>query len=307
MGRRWRWLVGVVALAALEGAASASCVCKDVHDCSSALNCIDSIPGTDCSPPTNGSCHIVKGRPNDLACCCGCSRNNAAAVTACTAKYAAIDAALALVEAGPAGGLCAVAAVVGRGVAPPNPADPVVKKGEKPILKKLNGARNQCEKQNANGEAKAQNGANAAADKLKKKLRKMEQNGRLGAGCADAYGNLIDEFTTTDQPGASTTTTTGSATTTTTLVSGPVVISTGFGGFGAGTKICLERFGGSYCLFAGGSCGVLHVHANPGPITIDGTGSYTDPQTTGQHCGYGEVKADEPGCHPLATYPPECP
>lgn len=302
----WALTMGLV----LAGAqlAVATCLCTDIDGCGTAIACKSLRPGLSCSPPSGGVCHVAKGRTQDLTCCCGCSKRGAASVISCTDKYSAIGTALDAVVAGPDPGLCLVASVTGRGVAPTTSATPVVQKAARKIEKQLNGARNRCEKENAKGEQAGQKQANNTADKLKDKLRKLEQRGKIAPGCADAYGALIDEFQGTDQPGASTTTTTTAATTTTTQagVTGPYVLSTGFSTFPAGTHICLSRFGGSYCLTDGGLCGALHVHAT-GNVTVDGNNAGTDPQTTGQHCGYGQVLPEEPGCTPLPDFPPDCP
>lgn len=287
----------------------ATCVCGDIDDCGSAPQCAGSRPGLTCTPPANGGvCHVTKGLALGVTCCCGCSRRgNAAAVANCTDKYSAIGSALALVVAGPDPSLCLLASVTGRGVAPTTSAAPVVEKAGKKIEKQLGGARTKCEKENGRGEQARQKQSNDAADKLKDKLDRLEKRGKIAPGCANAYGALIDSFKTADQPGASTTTTTTVAgTTTTTQVAGPVVVSTGFSTFPAGTHICLSRFGGSYCLTDGGLCGALHVHANGG-VTVDGASAGTDPQTTGNHCGYGTVQPEEPGCTPLPDFPPDCP
>lgn len=300
----------VVLVLVLVGAdrAGATCLCSDLDGCSSAPQCLNSRPGLDCTPPSGGVCHVAKGRTQDLACCCGCSKRGSGKVISCTDKYSAIGTALDLVVAGPDPSLCLLASVTGRGVAPTTSATPVVQKAAKKIEKQLNGARNKCEKDNAKGEQAGQKQSNDAADKLKEKLERLEKRGKIAPGCADAYGALLDAFKTTDEPGASTTSTTTTTVggTTTTQVAGPVVVSTGFSTFPAGTKICLSRFGGTYCLTDGGMCAALHVHANGG-VTVDGVNAGTDPQTTGQHCGYGVVQPEEPNCVPLQDFPPECP
>src|SRR5207244_1497144 len=116
---------------------------------------------------------------------------------------------------------------------------PWVMKSSWMIERQLGGARTKCEKENTKGEASGQTHANLTADKLKAKLEKLEKKGKLKPGCAAAYGDLIDSFKTADMPNATTTsTTTTIGGTTTTQVTGPVVISTGFSSFPAGTHIC---------------------------------------------------------------------
>ena len=304
-----RWLVMVVGLLLTTvSAVDASCVCKDLDECGSHPDCLDKVPGLDCSPPTNGTCHVSKGRPFDLACCCGCSRRNGATVAACTTKYAVIGLALQAIKDGPEPGVC-VAALVGRGSTPaPNPVQPVVDRTLRGTERRLNGARQGCEREKPKQENQQERGAHNDAQRLRDKLRKAERRGRIGEGCADAYGKLIDDFLQSDGTGSTTSTTT-STSTSTTMPAGPVVVSTGFGPFPAGTKICLERFGATKCLTDGGACGALHVHSLTGFMDISGAqgGPFGDPQTTGVHCGYGVVQPEEPGCHTLPDFPPECP
>ena len=300
----WLVVVGLMVVVT-AGWVEATCLCSDVDGCSSAPQCLNLRPGLDCTPPSGGICHVAHGRTQDLVCCCGCSKRGAASVIACTDKYATIGAALDVVVAGPDPGLCLLAASTSRAVGPPTPAAKLVEKAAKKLVKLLGGARNKCEKDNARGEQVVLKQSNDGAEKLKERLRRLEQRGKLPPGCANAYGALIDGFQTTEQS-STTTTTTVAGSTTTTQVAGPVVVSTGFSTFPAGTRICLSRFGGAYCLTDGGMCGALHVHANGG-VTVDGATAGTDPQTNGQHCGYGIVQPEEPGCTRLPDFPLDCP
>jgi hypothetical protein len=99
----------------------------------------------------------------------------------------------------------------------------------------------------------------------------------------------------------STTTVTGGGTTTTVQVGRAVHLLYSTGGVPAGSDLCLSRVGGGHVVAAHAPfCLTSHLHAQLGTITIDGSGSYVDPDLDDrmQPCGFGEVLPSVSGCGP---------
>ncbi|HLK09750.1 MAG TPA: hypothetical protein VKW76_00035 [Candidatus Binatia bacterium] len=304
MGRLVGIVVVVLALGLLGERADASCVCGDLEGCGSALTCVNSRPGLDCSPPAGGVCALVKGLPNATTCCCGCQKRHGG-VALCVDKYAGL--------ADELDGLFAAAAAA---VAPAAPralplacvptgdvakaVDKAVAQGEKKIVQ----AEKACQQGNKGAEQAAANASGQAVDKLKKKIDKLKKKGVIDAQCAEQYKALADQYLTdakaTPKASTTTTTTTPGGSTTTTTAGRALTVDTAFatasgGQLTDGQVLCLSQITGG-CVAAPGACPMVHLHSAAGPsgtITVTvGTmtkGPYTDPESTGMHCGYGAV------------------
>lgn len=277
-------VVGLIAVLAVADLALATCKCGDVGGCVT-RSCAGFNPGSGCLPPLAGVCTIAKGEANDAVCCCRCRKPKApatgASVGACADHYASL-----LDDVGLLSGLLAGCQMPKLDKA----ATMASKHAEAGLVK----AESACQVGNATKEKKIAAHATANAVKLKQKLKKLEAKGTLAPGCATAYENLVDQLVTgAGMPGGVTTTTTTS-TTTTTVGGRAVTLGHQTGSFAPSSVICLSRItGGCVAAAAVPNCACVHLHQT---ISIDGTGSYTDPEIGfGDECGHGCV-APAAGC-----------
>jgi hypothetical protein len=244
-----------------------------------------------------GVCTIVEGKASDATCCCRCRKPKPPAtgttVRSCADHYAQLFTWTPMFPG--TLGACGM---------------PKLEKAARKAAKQADGhlvaAEAACQAGNEAKETKKAGAAVRDVSKLKGKLDKLEASGKIGAGCADGYKQLLDEFVVgTQTPGAQATTTTTSTTTTTMAPAGrAVTLGHATGPFTAGSVICLARIaGGCVAPVHLPNCACVHLH-NATTLSIDGAGSYADPEFGAMDpCGHGCV-APAAGCGPDTI--PDC-
>ena len=287
-------------LLAGAGAAWGACVCSLVPRCRSVEACTAASPGQECAPPAGGVCAITKGLPSDTVCCCTCARRSGP-VARCAARYADLHESLAAL---PASLVLCDSAVLDRAIAA------ALRKAKAALV----AAGRMCDR---GREPKEEARLEASAVTMAKLLRftdRLELRGRVPAGCGDLFALAVDRYvTSTRDPTTATTSTvtsttvsTSTSTTSSTVVGPGVTLAAPLGDLLAGATVCLTRVSGA-CLSDAAPCPGLHLHALAEVgIAVAGVagGPFTDPGTTGQHCGYGLV-TDLPGCGSASLS--ECP
>jgi len=186
-------LLGLALLASLglAGSASALCTCGDRDGCSSAAACSGKIPGDECG--NNRTCKMVVGTGNDLTCCCGCSKG----VGPVSCNYT------------PLVGLVALPVACGSA-----PLQKLADKTETAMNASFEKAAAACrDEKNALKQANAARGKLA---RLRKKVEKAAEKGKIEEACAadslallDLVGSVVDDIEAGNPPlsGGSTTTT----------------------------------------------------------------------------------------------------
>ena len=192
--------LGLLASLGLAGSVAALCTCGDRDGCSSAAACVGKIPGDECG--NNRTCKISVGTGNDLTCCCGCSRG--VGPKAC--NYATLG------ELG----------VLGEAACGSEKLLALATKTQDAVNASLTDADAACEdEKNA---LKKANAARAKLARLRKKVQKAADKGKIDGACAagslallDSVTARLDDLEAGNGPGSGGTT----STTTTTIPSGP--------------------------------------------------------------------------------------
>ena len=189
--RRLLFISLFLASLGLAGSAGALCTCGDREGCASAAACSGKIPGDECG--NNRSCQIRLGTGTDLTCCCGCSKG----VGPVACNYATL-------------GVIELPAALG---CDSEPLTKLTTKTHGALNTLLHKADDACE-----DEKNALRKANAARGKLtrlRKKIEKARDKGKVDAACAatsiawlDTVGARLDDFEAGSPGGSSTTTTT---------------------------------------------------------------------------------------------------
>jgi len=163
-----RLVLGLALLASLglAGSAAALCTCGDRDGCSSAAACSGHIPGDECGNAR--TCKIIVGTGNDLTCCCGCSKG----VGPVSCNYASLAGAVALPVACGSPSLEKLVERTETGMNADFEKAVAACRDERNALKKANAAR-------------------AKLARLRKKVEKAAEKGRIDDACATESLGLL--------------------------------------------------------------------------------------------------------------------